>query len=222
MTYIDIFDVYYTNADELRAVPMQKYIKDQFVFLGIPKSIRGGLTKPFLKEAKKSGVIDWEFVRRCYRLEEREFQYLALDYVRYLRKYLVPEDVVHIEKMIVTKPWWESVDPTFDLVGEICKQDPSLIQTVLAQWSKGDHIWLARVAICFQMRYKADTDTGVLKQFILENCETKEFFLNKAIGWILREYGKTNATWVEQFVQEYDRKLAPLSKREALRIIQKK
>lgn len=219
--YIDIFEIYYTNANPKQAIPMQKYIKDQFPFLGIPKSIRGGLTKPFLKEAKQRGEIDWRFVWKCYDLPEREFQYLALDYVRHLRKFLVPSDIVHIERMIVTKPWWESVDPTFDLIGEICQQDPTCIQTVLAKWSKGDHIWLARVAICFQMRYKENTDTKVLKQFILENSGTKEFFLNKAIGWILREYGKINPLWVEQFVRDYSERLAPLSKREALRIIQK-
>lgn len=221
MSLIDIFEIYYTNANPKQAIPMKRYIKDQFPFLGIPKSIRGGLTKPFLNEAKKKGFIDWEFVWKCYALPEREFQYLALDYVRHLRKYLVPSDIANVEKMICTKPWWESVDPTFDLIGEICLQDPRLISRVLAQWSKGENIWLARVAICFQMRYKETTDTTVLTTFILENCETKEFFLNKAIGWILREYGKTNPKWVVQFVKANEEKLSNLSQREALRIILK-
>lgn len=215
----DVFEVYIENRNEARAVSMEKYLKNQFPFLGIPKSIRGNLTKPFLIEAKKKKQIDWEFVFECYGKDEREFLYLGLDYVRYLRRFLTPDDLPYVKRMIETKSWWESVDPTFDLVGEICKQDPSLIESEIAAWSKSENIWLARVAICFQMRYKAQTDTAILERYILENCDTKEFFLNKAIGWILREYGKTNPTWVVDFVKRYEMRLAPLSKREALRRI---
>ena len=42
-----------------------------------------------------------------------------------------------------------------------------------------------------------------------------EFFINKAIGWALREYSKTDADAVRAFVAETD--LAPLSRREALK-----
>lgn len=218
---MDIFQIYYDNVSRNRAIPMEKYIKNQFPFLGIPKSIRGGITKPFLQEEKKKKQIDWDFVWKCYALEEREFQYLALDYVRHLRKFLQPSDITHIEKMIVTKSWWESVDPTFDLVGEICAREPQLITDVVAKWSKSENIWLSRVAICFQMRYKENTDTKVLAQFILENTGTSEFFINKGIGWILREYGKINPNWVIDFVAKNETRLSNLSKREALRIIQK-
>lgn len=46
---------------------------------------------------------------------------------------------------------------------------------------------------------------------------SKEFFIQKAIGWALREYSKTNPAWVKSFVESQD--LAPLSKREALKKI---
>lgn len=216
---MDIFQIYYDNANAERAIPMEKYIKNQFPFLGIPKSIRGGLTKPFLQAAKKQKQIDWNFVWKCYALEEREFQYLALDYVRHLRQFLQPSDIMHVERMIVTKSWWESVDPTFDLIGEICRKSPNLIEEVVADWSKSGNIWLSRVAICFQMRYKENTDTDILSRFILENVGTKEFFTNKAIGWILREYGKTNPEWVIAFVNQHNDVLANLSQKEALRRI---
>jgi 3-methyladenine DNA glycosylase AlkD len=51
----------------------------------------------------------------------------------------------------------------------------------------------------------------------LRHQSSKAFFIQKAIGWALREYSKTNPAWVKSFVESQD--LAPLSKREALKKI---
>ena len=42
-----------------------------------------------------------------------------------------------------------------------------------------------------------------------------EFYINKAIGWALREYSKTDADWVREFVATHE--LSRLSQREALK-----
>ncbi|NMA86744.1 MAG: DNA alkylation repair protein, partial [Tissierellia bacterium] len=41
---------------------------------------------------------------------------------------------------------------------------------------------------------------------------TEEFFVNKAIGWALRQYSKTNKEWVENFINQ--NQLHPLSVKE--------
>ena len=69
----------------------------------------------------------------------------------------------------------------------------------------------------FQKSYKKDTDTELLSKYILNCNKSKEFFIQKAIGWSLREYAKTNPSWVKEFVN--NNTLAPLSKREALKHI---
>jgi 3-methyladenine DNA glycosylase AlkD len=76
-------------------------------------------------------------------------------------------------------------------------------------------MWLQRSSLLFQKNYKKDTDTKLLKEYILQLAPSKEFFIQKAIGWILREYAKTNPQWVQAFTNENT--LAPLSKREALK-----
>ena len=58
------------------------------------------------------------------------------------------------------------------------------------KWMESDNIWLNRISIIFQLKYKEKTDTKFLEKAILTNANTDEFFINKAIGWALREYSK--------------------------------
>ncbi len=58
-------------------------------------------------------------------------------------------------------------------------------------------------------------------EFIKIHAESSEFFIRKAIGWALREYSKTNPESVLEFVQKHEQQLSGLSKREALKIINK-
>jgi 3-methyladenine DNA glycosylase AlkD len=68
--------------------------------------------------------------------------------------------------------------------------------------------------------YKDKTDVDVLKNHIEVNLGSTEFFINKAIGWALREYGKTNPEWVMKYLDSLEDRLHPLSKREALKNLQ--
>ncbi len=56
-------------------------------------------------------------------------------------------------------------------------------------------------------------------KYILKVKDSKEFFVQKAIGWILRQYSKFNPNDVIEFVNNIE--LAPLSRREALKVINK-
>ena len=78
-----------------------------------------------------------------------------------------------------------------------------------------DNLWLRRVAIIHQLRRKASTDADLLARIIVNNVGSTEFYINKAIGWALREYSKTDADWVREFVATHE--LSRLSQREALK-----
>jgi 3-methyladenine DNA glycosylase AlkD len=71
---------------------------------------------------------------------------------------------------------------------------------------------LRRSAILFQLKYKQETNEDLLYDYIVKNAESKEFFIQKAIGWALREYSKTNPVSVKAFIEGNE--LAPLSVRE--------
>lgn len=196
---------------------MAKYMKNQFPFLGLKKPDRTALSKGFLNEKKKDKEIDWDFIFRCYELPEREFQYLAIDYMSKVANLFQPDDMKRIEKLITTKSWWDTVDAISPIVGHIAMKYPEIKETILTKWMESDNIWLKRVSILFQLKYKDKTDTEFLKKAILKNANTNEFFINKAIGWALREYSKTNKEWVRSFIE--NNKLSKLSVREGSKYI---
>ncbi|WP_230203612.1 DNA alkylation repair protein [Bacillus massiliigorillae] len=209
---MDIFGIYMTNENEEKAKKMSAYMKDHFLFLGIQKPERTKISKEFLKEKKKECEIDWEFVLACYDRLEREFHYLAIDYLIGNKAKLRDDDIHTIEGLIKRHSWWDSTDTLNNLIAYLCERNPKL-KEIIRIWMDCDNIWLRRVSILFQLKYKAKTDTEFLKIAIVHNLNSDEFFINKAIGWALREYSKTNQEWVRAFINEHS--LSPLSVREA-------
>lgn len=215
--FMDIIEVFYKNRNEEQAVPMAKYMKNLFPFLGLKKPERAKLSKEFLKERKKDKEVDWDFIFKCYELPEREFQYLAIAYLERVIDLLTPNDMIYVEKLLTTKSWWDTVDSINSTVGYMAMKYPEIKENIILKWIESDNIWLNRVSIIFQLKYKEITDTEILAKAILANSQTNEFFINKAIGWALREYSKTNKEWVRNFINS--NKLSKLSKREGSKYI---
>ncbi|NLJ58803.1 MAG: DNA alkylation repair protein [Tissierellia bacterium] len=213
----EIIDIFYANRKEELAVPMAKYMKNNFPFLGIKTPERKALAKEFIKESKKLRKIDWDFIYKCFELPEREFQYLAISYLDAIKNLFSIEDMERIEELIMTKSWWDSIDSISPIVGHICLKIPETKDIYLDKWIYSDNIWLKRVSILFQLKYKEKTDTIFLRKAILNNSHTKEFFVDKAIGWALREYSKTNKEWVRNFINSNN--LSKLSVREGSKYI---
>jgi len=213
----NIMSAYRTARNPEKAIGMKAYMKHKFEYLGLQKPVRAVLQKDFLKEQKGTKKINWDIVWTLWDQPEREFQYLALDYIDAMMAFLETNDIFKIEKLITTKSWWDSVDGTVIMTGHLNQKYPELKTAVMTRWINEENIWLKRISIIFQLKYKSDTDTEFLSKAILANCGTKEFFINKAIGWALREYSKTNPDWVRTFIA--DHKLHSLSVREGSKYV---
>lgn len=202
-----------------KAEPMQRYMKDHFPFLGIQTPERKQLFREVLaqNEAPKTEELPI-ILRELWALPEREFQMLALTLLDKYRKHLDETYLPLLEELITTKSWWDSVDMLAShFVGLILAAHPHLIEVDVQKWMASNNMWLQRTCLLFQLKYKEKTDTKLLFSFIEQLSHSKEFFIQKAIGWALREYAKTNPRAVWEFVQTQD--LAPLSKREATKHI---
>lgn len=206
------------NSIEENIIPMEKYMKNNFKFLGIKSVERRKLSKDFLR--KEKDIINWEEVFYLWELEEREFQYIALDYLKARKKFLKIDDLENLLKLAKKKPWWDTIDLLAPLVGEAIFDFKDKNKLML-DLSKDENMWLRRIAILHQLKFKEDTDEKLLEEIIKNNFGSKEFFINKAIGWILREYSKTNNIWVRNFLDEYKSVLSPLSIREGSKILAK-
>lgn len=207
------------------AGPMAKYQRNQFPFLGIKSQMRRNILKPYLKQAKLEAklsyqespdqeIIDWYFVEKYWSYAEREFQYIACDYLKEMKQYLRPDDLPRLKTLIVQKSWWDSVDALVKTIGYVVHQYPQLKQTMV-DWSLSDNIWLKRTSMIHQLGMKEETDVDLLAK-TCENClYMREFFVNKAMGWILRDYAKTDQTWVEKFLKSHEKGISNLTWKEA-------
>lgn len=205
------------HANPAEAVPMARYMRDQFPFLGIKTPARRALLKEFVAAHGLPQPGDLEAVlRELWALPEREYQYSAFTFLDRLIKKQPPEFVSVLEYLITTKSWWDTVDSLAGgSVAAHFQRYPQVRETAVASWRSSDNFWLRRTTLLFQLPYKTQTDVDLLFSLIRENLDSDEFFIQKAIGWALREYSKTNAEAVVEFIAATP--LAPLSAREGLK-----
>ncbi len=148
-------------------------------------------------------------------LPQREYQYLAMDLLMKHKKSLQTQHLHFGETLIQEKSWWDTVDLlATNYFGSILQKVPYQEQKDYVEFLSGhENMWMNRVGMIYQLKYKDQTTTEFLEIAILPHLESKEFFIQKAIGWALRQYSKFNPTYVRYFLEEYE--MANLSSREA-------
>ncbi|MDX1414750.1 MAG: DNA alkylation repair protein [Candidatus Promineifilaceae bacterium] len=219
---IPLKKLYEAHADPQTAGPMARYMRDKFEFLGIKTPQRKALFKQFLAENGLPPAEELErVIRDLWHLPQREYQYSGQALLEKMKRTVTPDHVPLLEYLVVTKSWWDTVDALAShQVGDFMLRYPDRRDPILMKWRSAEDFWLRRTTLLFQLRYKDNTDVGLLFELINENLGSKEFFINKAIGWALREYSKTDADAVIRFVRQTP--LEPLSEREALKWVKNK
>lgn len=220
MTLDDFFSMVCKETNKDKAFQMAAYMRNQFVFLGIPAPKRKQICKEYIKNMSHKKQINWKFIFNCWIREEREFQYIAIDYLKKVTKKLTLCDISYLRYLILHRSWWDTIDSLDTIVGEVALAFPKTNQ-ILLTWSVDENIWLRRVAIDHQLKRKEKTNPDLLSEIIRRNFSSNEFFINKAIGWSLREYSKTNKQWVTHFLEKYHTEMSALSYKEAKKYIDK-
>ena len=218
MKLLDLITDFEENRNELLAESMSKYMQDKFRFLGVRGATRSEIYKKYFPDARKSKIIDWDFVESCWNKEEREFQYVVIYYLKAMQKFLKREDISKLKYLIVTKSWWDTVDLLAKVIGSLVIRIEGY-DKIMLEWSKDSNIWLRRVAILYQLSLKDKVDEIILDKILVNNLGDSEFFINKAIGWALRDYSKYNPEWVREFIKKNKDNMANLSIREASKYI---
>lgn len=222
LLYIDTLEAEFRrNGDQQRAAWQTSYLKNLFPFIGLDSPKRREIQKPFLQKQYLPSKSELPFlIKELWKKPEREFQMFGLDLLDKYKKQFDLEDIELLEYTIVSKSWWDSVDfIATTLVGEYMKKYPEQIEPYTQKCIKSGNMWLQRTAIIFQMKYKDQLNTDLLVRLIPPLLGSREFFINKAIGWMLRQYSRTNPSWVIGYVENTPQ-LSNLSKREALRLIE--
>jgi 3-methyladenine DNA glycosylase AlkD len=213
------------RADPAKAPAMQAYMKSTMPYRGVAtpdqrrlvRDVVAALGPPPDRAAWEAVVTElWDDA--AYR-EERS---VAIDLCRHrsARRWQDADTVALYDHFVVTGAWWDHVDAVaIALLGPILRADRAGVGPVVRGWIRDPDPWRRRASIIIQNGAKADTDTSLLADAILASAADPCFFLRKGIGWALREYAKTEPTWVRTFVEAHAGELSALSRREALRRI---
>lgn len=218
--YLDTLEAEFKSKENPKIASEQKtYLRNQFEFYGIKTQNRREIQKPFLvKEYSPAKKDLHQIVKTLWEKPQRDYQLFGQELVfKYVKQFEI-SDIQLLEYMAKHKSWWDTVDfIAYKLMGAYFKLYPKERQPHVDKWLDSGNIWLQRCALLFQLKYKGDIDTEILSTTINALLGSKEFFINKAIGWVLREYSRTKPEWVIAFVNNTE--LSPLSKKEALRLM---
>jgi 3-methyladenine DNA glycosylase AlkD len=211
-------------ADPARAPAMQAYMKSVMPY--------HGLSVPLLRKVCKAAFIDVQFesasqwqalvldIWRGARFREERYAAVCLTGDKRARTFQTPSAMKMYEELIVTGAWWDYVDDIAShRVGPILRDYPAPMRRKMLAWSKSNNLWKRRTSILCQLGFKAETDLDLLYACIEPSLDSREFFLQKGIGWALRQYAWTDPDEIERYVRLNHARLSALSRREALKNI---
>jgi 3-methyladenine DNA glycosylase AlkD len=219
------------HADPARAAPMQAYMKSALPFHGISAPLRRRLQAEAVRAhplpAARTLAGTMRTLWRQARTREERYAAMELARVGPHRKLLAPSLLPVYEEMIVSGAWWDYCDDiSGNALAPLLVKHPGTMKPLLRRWARGDDLWLRRAAMLCQRRIKAGFDAALLYDCILPSIGggkfADDFFIRKGIGWALRERSYTAPDEVQAFCREYAAQLSPLTKREALKVVERK
>jgi 3-methyladenine DNA glycosylase AlkD len=220
--YVELIRLRFSKAaDPVRAEGQMRYMRNRFAYYGLKAPEWVAILKDIFKE---HGMYDGKelrtFAKLCFQEEYHEMFYAGLQMIEKQIKKQPAGFIDFLEKAIIAGDWWDTVDWINKLVGIHFLRFPELQDKYCRKWITGDNIWLQRIAILHQLLYREKTDTKLLTEMILHRRDSTEFFVQKGSGWVLREYSKTDPSWVKNFIKG-NPDLPKLTVREGLKWLRK-
>lgn len=170
-----------SNANSDIALSQKQYMKNNFEFHGITAPRRKVIQKIFFTKnmlPKKTDVK--AIILNLWERPQREYKYFAQELMqKYIKEFEI-QDIELFEFMIINKSWWDTVDKiSIKLVGEYFRIYPEQRKPYVDKWIDSNNIWLQRIAILFQLKYKKKMDTNLLQYIINSLLSSNEFFIKK-------------------------------------------
>ena len=209
-------------ADPAKAPIMQAYMKSAMPYHGVPTPLLRQVCKAMFADLQFATASHWQAqvldLWRNARFREERYAALYLAGDKRGQPFQLLSAVKMYEEMIVTGAWWDYVDDIAShRIGPILKDYPAPMRRKMLSWSKSNNLWKRRTAILCQLGFKAETDLELLYACIEPSLGSQEFFLQKAIGWALRQYAWTDSAEIKRYVRLNRTRLSALSYREALK-----
>jgi 3-methyladenine DNA glycosylase AlkD len=203
-----------------RAEQGKRYLKSDLEFFGV---IVPDLRR-VVKEAVKAypgldhqAAVAWAVA--LWREPVFERRAAAVEILHMTGKRLRASDLATVEALIRDARTWALVDPLAgDVAGGIALRDPSAWPLIDA-WATDEDFWVRRSALLALLPgiRARQPDLGRFERYAAPMLAEKEFFIRKALGWVLREISKRDPRWVADWTARHATVISGVTFREAVR-----
>jgi 3-methyladenine DNA glycosylase AlkD len=208
----EIVLVLHRASDPRRRAAMRAYMRDQFEFLGAGTPARRAATKTLYQSMHSHSADELlDLAGVLWQLPEREYQYSAIDLLAMHTGKFDSHHLPFFTHLVQAKSWWDTVDALASVIGKVLRfRHDGMDQAI-------DHgnMWVRRMALLHQLGWREKTNGELLFSYALRCSHEKEFFIQKAIGWALRDYARHAPEAVHAFTAQEKSRLSALSYREA-------
>jgi 3-methyladenine DNA glycosylase AlkD len=203
-----------------RAVSEKAYLKSDLEFFGVGVPATRAIVRAWCRA--RPGLAHDELVPVAAALWKRpvyERRMAAQMLLIQNAAVLGPADIPFIEQMLREARTWALVDSlTCDLIGDLVERFPELT-AVLDHWAADHDFWIRRSALLSLLvpLRRGQGDFARFSRYADQMLAEKEFFIRKAIGWVLRETAKKRPALVTAWLEPRIRQLSGVTLREALK-----
>lgn len=205
------------QGTEERARFEKKYLKSDLEFLGVPVPVIRKTAKAFKRRHKDLALSEvMSVVDALWLTDTHELRTLAIAILDGFSDLLDSGHLETVEELLRQSNTWAHVDwLSTKLAGTLVERYPEL-EKVLKRWSKDGNFWIRRAAmLALHDPLRAGAGNfGLFESFAADMVEEKEFFIRKAIGWILREVSKKRPQLTYGFLDRHIEKVSGLTLRE--------
>ena len=129
-------------------------------------------------------------------------------------------DLATLERLLRESLTWAYVDALAgNVAGEIALRNPAGAWPRIDAWATDEDFWVRRSALLALLRgIRAGTpDLARFTRYAEPMLTEKEFFIRKAIGWVLREISRRDPAWVAKWTEAHLPEMSGVTFREAVR-----
>jgi 3-methyladenine DNA glycosylase AlkD len=209
-------------SDPERAAGAKAYLKSDLEFFGTTVPDLRRWVRDWSKvhsDLDRSGLT--KLCRALWRRRIHELRVFAIELLRSRRGVLESADISLLRWMLERSNSWAYVDAiAIHIVGPLVEDDPGLSRE-LDRWSEDENFWLRRsaiLALLLPLR-RGSGDWHRFQRYADKMLEEKEFFIRKAIGWVLREVSKKDPDKVASFVDARVERISGVTIREAVKYL---
>lgn len=204
-----------------RAAKERQYLKSDLEFLGATLPQIHATARSFLADLPALDHDDLvAVVEALWAVPIHERRMAAVDLLEMRADTLIPEDLVLVERLLLDSRTWALVDGlAASVAGTIVDRYPAAAGATLDRWAVHPDFWLRRsalLALLLPLRH-GDGDFARFGRYADAMLDETEFFVRKAIGWVLRDTARRRPDLVFEWLLPRAARASGVTYREAVK-----